>query len=133
MKKTLFTFALAAISFAVMAKPTLSNNEEKSTTKKVEISNANTRDLKNAFIVNEMQEQMAFENMMTAMFNQLKVSEKTSLSKNSLEAELTELRLVNETLLDENDNLKAQVSFANMMMAAFRQLRQENISTTRSK
>ena len=132
MKKTLTTLALAGLSLIVMETPTSSSNVEKSSAKKVEVTNGIVGKLdfqmQNESLSwedNQLQEQLAFENMMTAMFSRLGVSTISVPSLNKGDAEVEALRLQFEALQLENVALKDQVAFANMMTAAFLQLQTE--------
>ncbi len=132
MKKTLTTLALAGLSLTLLATPTSSSIVEKSSVKKVEVANPiagksdlQTQDESLSPEENQLQEQLAYENMMVAMFSQLGVSTKSVPSLNKSDREVEELRLQFEALQLENSALKDQVAFANMMTAAFLQLQME--------
>jgi hypothetical protein len=120
MKKTLIAFALVGISLATLAAPTSGKNSTKKAT-----STATTTTVAAEAapaIDNAAEEQLAYENMMKAMFSRLAATSVPATA--NYEFELGQLRLQNQILAGQIEELNAQVAFSNMMTAAVLQASQ---------
>jgi hypothetical protein len=118
MKKITLAVAVLAYSFAAIATPNSGAITNKFNAKKVAAPAASAE--APPLINNDAQEQLAFENMMNAMFRSLGTKASVPAS-NSAEVELNQLRGQNQLLTERIQALQDEVAFNNMMTAAFLQ------------
>ncbi|TAD92369.1 MAG: hypothetical protein EAY75_02830 [Bacteroidetes bacterium] len=119
MKKTLITLAMVGISMAALD----ATASGKSSSKKTQQTNTTVVLSADAAPVedNTDQDALAFENMMKSMFERLTLEKSLPVVPNYA-VELNQLRTQNQALVEQIEDLRAELDFGTIMTAAFLQI-----------